>query len=333
MHHTSVTPTRTIKSQTQTRPDRSIHPSCTRSNTYCPPTTPPVKSHPANGGSIEERKEKEGAGWPERTISYSSSTSQPPALASILSRSLLRQIDRARAQETPASTQQLVAMSSSSSSGASVAASFTPVSQQQMAAVENLPPPPPQQQQLAVQEEAPPGSESEQLCYVHCHFCDTVLVVRDRSLPPSNPTPLPSFLLSTLLLISSSVIKVDLVVCVQVSVPSSSLLKTVTVRCGHCSSLLTVNMRGLLFPTTTATPAASAVTTLTDISSPPPTTAGGSHHGQQFQYSSPAHSLNLAPGPGGNIHNPPRHSLSLLVLACSNGQPQILPGELFDRTF
>lgn len=33
---------------------------------------------------------------------------------------------------------------------------------------------------------------------------------------------------------------------------------------------------------------------------------------QQFQYSSPAHSLNLAPGPGGNIHNPPRHSLSLL---------------------
>ncbi|XP_043717356.1 protein YABBY 4-like [Telopea speciosissima] len=53
-------------------------------------------------------------------------------------------------------------------------------------------------------------SPSEQLCYVHCNFCDTVLAV---------------------------------------SVPCSSLFKTVTVRCGHCTNLLSVNMRGLLFPT------------------------------------------------------------------------------------
>ncbi|KAF5183020.1 Yabby-like protein [Thalictrum thalictroides] len=53
-------------------------------------------------------------------------------------------------------------------------------------------------------------SPSEQLCYVQCNFCDTVLAV---------------------------------------SVPCSSLFKTVTVRCGHCTNLLSVNMRGLLLPT------------------------------------------------------------------------------------
>ncbi|KAK8957067.1 Axial regulator YABBY 1 [Platanthera zijinensis] len=52
---------------------------------------------------------------------------------------------------------------------------------------------------------------SDQLCYVHCKFCDTVLAV---------------------------------------SVPYSSLFKTVTVRCGHCSNLLSVNMRALLLPAT-----------------------------------------------------------------------------------
>ncbi|XP_031267772.1 axial regulator YABBY 1-like [Pistacia vera] len=50
---------------------------------------------------------------------------------------------------------------------------------------------------------------SEQLCYVHCTICDTVLAV---------------------------------------SVPCTSLFKTVTVRCGHCTNLLPVNMRGLLLP-------------------------------------------------------------------------------------
>ncbi|XP_021901943.1 protein YABBY 4-like isoform X2 [Carica papaya] len=50
---------------------------------------------------------------------------------------------------------------------------------------------------------------SEQLCYVHCNICDTVLAV---------------------------------------SVPCTSLFKTVTVRCGHCTNLLPVNMRLLLPP-------------------------------------------------------------------------------------
>ncbi|XP_020227262.1 protein YABBY 4 isoform X1 [Cajanus cajan] len=53
---------------------------------------------------------------------------------------------------------------------------------------------------------------SEQLCYVHCNICDTVLAV---------------------------------------SVPCTSLFKTVTVRCGHCTNLLPVNMRGLLMPSPT----------------------------------------------------------------------------------
>jgi hypothetical protein len=91
---------------------------------------------------------------------------------------------------------------------------------------------------------------------------------------------------------------------VQVSVPTSSLFKTVTVRCGHCSSLLTVNMRSLLFqgtPTTnTAAPpaeVASTTTTITTEPPPPPINNNG-----QFHFH---HSLNL---------NPPHHqSLSLLV--------------------
>ncbi|XP_076886441.1 axial regulator YABBY 1-like [Bidens hawaiensis] len=55
---------------------------------------------------------------------------------------------------------------------------------------------------------------SEQLCYVQCNFCETVLAV---------------------------------------SVPTSSLyMTTVTVRCGHCTHLLSVNMRGLHFPAAAA---------------------------------------------------------------------------------
>ncbi|KAF9675137.1 hypothetical protein SADUNF_Sadunf09G0000800 [Salix dunnii] len=52
---------------------------------------------------------------------------------------------------------------------------------------------------------------SERVCYVHCNFCNTILA-------------------------SSHSNKVE------VSVPSSSLLNTVTVRCGHCGNLLSVNM-------------------------------------------------------------------------------------------
>ena len=66
--------------------------------------------------------------------------------------------------------------SSSSSSAASAATVFPPSPQ--------LPPPllvenlPPLHQLTPVAAAAAPASE--QLCYVHCHFCDTVLVVRDR---------------------------------------------------------------------------------------------------------------------------------------------------------
>ncbi|KAL9234374.1 hypothetical protein vseg_009254 [Gypsophila vaccaria] len=59
-------------------------------------------------------------------------------------------------------------------------------------------------------------SPSDQLCYVHCTYCDTVLAV---------------------------------------SVPSSSLFKTVTVRCGHCANLLSANMlTALLLPSPPPTP-------------------------------------------------------------------------------
>ncbi|KAF0928820.1 hypothetical protein E2562_010688 [Oryza meyeriana var. granulata] len=145
-------------------------------------------------------------------------------------------------------------MSSSSSSSASSAASaaagaFPPaVLQQEQHMEEKFP--------AAMQQLVPPvaaaPSEHEQLCYVHCHYCDTVLVV---------------------------------------SVPSSSLFKTVTVRCGHCSSLLTVNMRGLLLPTT---PTSAAATVAAATAAPPPPPPPPASH---FP-----HSLNLAP-------NPPHHSL------------------------
>ncbi|CAN6252524.1 unnamed protein product [Urochloa humidicola] len=56
-----------------------------------------------------------------------------------------------------------------------------------------------------------------ELCYVHCNCCDTILAV---------------------------------------GVPCSSMYKTVTVRCGHCTNLLSVNLRTLLLPPA-APPAAS----------------------------------------------------------------------------
>ncbi|KAM0069343.1 putative transcription factor C2C2-YABBY family [Helianthus debilis subsp. tardiflorus] len=54
---------------------------------------------------------------------------------------------------------------------------------------------------------------SEQLCYVQCNFCETVLAV---------------------------------------SVPCTSLYATVTVRCGHCTNYLSVNMLAHLLPTAAA---------------------------------------------------------------------------------
>ncbi|XP_071702577.1 axial regulator YABBY 5-like isoform X2 [Rutidosis leptorrhynchoides] len=64
--------------------------------------------------------------------------------------------------------------------------------------------------QLLHHHHPPPPSCSDQLCYVHCTHCDTVLAV---------------------------------------SVPCTSLFKTVTVRCGHCTNLLPMNMpAGLMLP-------------------------------------------------------------------------------------
>ncbi|KAG5566452.1 hypothetical protein RHGRI_002128 [Rhododendron griersonianum] len=48
---------------------------------------------------------------------------------------------------------------------------------------------------------------SERVCYVHCNFCNTILAV---------------------------------------SVPCNNMLTIVTVRCGHCANLLSVNMGALL---------------------------------------------------------------------------------------
>ncbi|XP_038906988.1 axial regulator YABBY 5-like [Benincasa hispida] len=87
--------------------------------------------------------------------------------------------------------------SSSSSSSPTSTTTTTTLSQQHLQQ---------QQQQQQLDHHLP---SPEQLCYVHCNICDTVLAV---------------------------------------SVPCCSLFKTVTVRCGHCTNLLPVNMRGLLLP-------------------------------------------------------------------------------------
>ncbi|CAN6560194.1 unnamed protein product [Malus baccata var. baccata] len=52
---------------------------------------------------------------------------------------------------------------------------------------------------------------SERVCYVHCNFCNTILAV---------------------------------------SVPCNSSMNMVTVRCGHCANLLSVNIGGSLQSTT-----------------------------------------------------------------------------------
>ncbi|KAG0548951.1 hypothetical protein BDA96_01G212100 [Sorghum bicolor] len=169
--------------------------------------------------------------------------------------------------------------SSSSSSAASAATVFPPSPQLPPSPllVENLPPLH-QLTPVAAAEAAAPASE--QLCYVHCHFCDTVLVV---------------------------------------SVPTSSLFKTVTVRCGHCSSLLTVNMRGLLFPGTPTNTAAAAAppaavtastttTTTTITTAPPPAT---SVNNGQFHF---PQSVDLAPNP---------HHQSLLLDEISSANPRL----------
>ncbi|KAG5033403.1 hypothetical protein JHK85_017385 [Glycine max] len=64
---------------------------------------------------------------------------------------------------------------------------------------------------------------TERVCYVHCNFCNTILAC---------------------VYISESVLVLAFyfLVYILVSVPYSSLLTIVTVRCGHCANLLSVNM-------------------------------------------------------------------------------------------
>lgn len=100
-------------------------------------------------------------------------------------------------------------------------------------------------------------SPSDQLCYVHCNFCDTVLAVSYLSLSLislssrsiSSFAPF-LFFFFVIFFFFNEYIHVYSHMCVfwQVSVPCSSLFKSVTVRCGHCTNLLSVNMRGLLLP-------------------------------------------------------------------------------------
>ncbi|KAK1438716.1 hypothetical protein QVD17_04526 [Tagetes erecta] len=86
-------------------------------------------------------------------------------------------------------------MSISSSSSSSSSTTTSPSAAAHL--LHHFPPPP------------PPPSCSDQLCYVHCTHCDTVLVV---------------------------------------GVPRTILFKTVTVRCGHCTNLLPMNMSGFVMP-------------------------------------------------------------------------------------
>jgi hypothetical protein len=196
---------------------------------------------------------------------------------------------------------------SSSSSSSSAAAVFPPSPQPQA----QTPPPPLLVENLLPLNQLSPMAEpaSEKLCYVHCHFCDTVLVVRDR---------IPRSLYFCSLIFDYGVTYMARVG-LQVSVPTSSLFKTVTVRCGHCSSLLTVNMRALLFPGTPTNTAAAAIapaavtstttttTTTRAITTPPAVPVISSVNNDntaqhQFNF---LNSLNLAP-------NPPHHH-SILV--------------------
>jgi len=88
---------------------------------------------------------------------------------------------------------------------------------------------------------------SEQLCYVHCNICDTVLAVYEHILHFLTPKLLSNTRVSLILLSHFFFLSFMF----QVSVPCTSLFKTVTVRCGHCTNLLPVNMRGLLVPSPT----------------------------------------------------------------------------------
>jgi hypothetical protein len=55
----------------------------------------------------------------------------------------------------------------------------------------------PEETLFNLDQQQPPPAEQEQICYVHCSYCDTILAVRtrvasDHSCPPSDPPPVVS---------------------------------------------------------------------------------------------------------------------------------------------
>lgn len=113
-------------------------------------------------------------------------------------------------------------------------------------------------------------SSTDQLCYVHCSFCDTVLAV---------------------------------------SVPPSSLFKTVTVRCGHCSNLLsvTVSMRALLLP---------SVSNLGHSFLPPPPPPPPPNLLEEMRSGGQNINMNMMMSHHASAHHPNEH----LVMATRNGR-------------
>lgn len=72
----------------------------------------------------------------------------------------------------------------------------------------------------------------EQICYVKCCFCNTILLVL-------NYVFFSSFLF---LCLCCNDLIVVLFYVMKVSVPYSSLAMVVTIRCGHCNDIFSLNM-------------------------------------------------------------------------------------------
>jgi hypothetical protein len=87
------------------------------------------------------------------------------------------------------------------------------------------------------------AAEQEQLCYVHCNYCDTILAVRISLVSVCAPAVSDTAYCSVRPLMLCRVRMHS-----QVGVPCSSLFNTVAVRCGHCANLLSVNLRDHLLP-------------------------------------------------------------------------------------
>ncbi|TVU29030.1 hypothetical protein EJB05_20572 [Eragrostis curvula] len=117
-------------------------------------------------------------------------------------------------------------------------------------------------------------SPTEQLCYVHCNCCDTILAV---------------------------------------GVPCSSLFKTVTVRCGHCANLLSVNLCGLLLPP--ATPPANQLNFGQSLLSPT------SPHGLLDELALQAPSLLMEQAASANLSSITNRSYS----SCASNVPAAAP--------